>query len=193
MAKQKTPRARAPWSFSAYARRRGVSVEAVRKAHRSGRLHRSIVMVNGKPKIADPALADREWAANTNISKLPAALLIARHGRRAGTRGDRGSRSAPRSDDTQQADLSDATRREKLARAQLAELKYRERAGQLVEAEEMKAAWIDHITIARTKVLGIPSKFKQRRPHQTLEDLADLDELLREALEDLAGPPTDAA
>lgn len=54
-----------PLSFLAYAKRRGVSSEAVRKAHSDGRLRESVVMVNGKPKIRDPEVADREWDANT--------------------------------------------------------------------------------------------------------------------------------
>lgn len=192
-----------PLSFRAYARHRGVTLRAVQVAHRSGRLQRSIVMVDGTPKIRSAAAADREWDANTDISKLPDALKVARHGRRAGTRRDRGPRSAPQSDDTQQPDLSDATIRDKHFRAKLAELKYRERAGQLVDAAEVKAEIIDMITVCRTKLLGLPSKVKQRLPHLTLEDLATLDAIVREALEDLAapqrtpekyeGPPKDAA
>lgn len=54
-----------PLSFLAYSKRRGVSAEAVRKAHSDGRLRKSVVRVNGKPKIRDPELADREWLQNT--------------------------------------------------------------------------------------------------------------------------------
>jgi hypothetical protein len=63
-------------SLSAYARRRGVSVEAVSKAVERGRLRGSIVMVDGKPKIGDAELADHEWQANTRprIDQPPPTL-----------------------------------------------------------------------------------------------------------------------
>lgn len=179
--KTKTTKKPDPISQAAFARRFKVSRVAVLQAIRSQRLRRSLVSIDGRTMIADVALAMREWRANTDASKVPDHIKVRRAARaRAGGR-------------PQAEDLSDAVARDKHFRAKLAELKYQQASGELVNAQEMLAAWIDHITIARTKVLGIPSKFKQRRPHQTLEDLADLDALLREALEDLAGPPTDAA
>ncbi len=54
-----------PISLRAYAEQRDVSHQAVRRAIASGRLRESVVTVGGEPKIADPALADREWEANT--------------------------------------------------------------------------------------------------------------------------------
>lgn len=52
-------------SLRAYARRVGVSPEAVSKAVSVGRLKRSVVLVSRIPKIGDPELADLEWRANT--------------------------------------------------------------------------------------------------------------------------------
>lgn len=52
-----------PLALSEYAKRRGVSHEAVRKAVAAGRLKECLVTVRGKAKIADPDLADREWVA----------------------------------------------------------------------------------------------------------------------------------
>ena len=54
-----------PMSVAAYARRRGMSHKAVQKAIEDGRIERALVIVGGKPKIADAALADREWRENT--------------------------------------------------------------------------------------------------------------------------------
>lgn len=57
-----------PISLRDYAKHRaaaglpGCSAEAVSKAVKSGRLRDSVVLIDGKPKIADPELADREWA-----------------------------------------------------------------------------------------------------------------------------------
>jgi hypothetical protein len=59
----------APISVRAYARHRGCSAPAVLKAIDRGRLRLSIVIEGGKAKIADVALADREWAENTDLSR----------------------------------------------------------------------------------------------------------------------------
>jgi hypothetical protein len=50
---------------AAYARHRGVSKEAVRKAVRDGR-----IPAVGKRKLVDPAAADRAWASNTD-TRMP--------------------------------------------------------------------------------------------------------------------------
>jgi hypothetical protein len=63
--------ASAPLSLRAYARRRGVSPEAVSRAIERGRLRESVVRVGGAPKVANPELADREWARNTESDKKP--------------------------------------------------------------------------------------------------------------------------
>src|ERR1700760_341605 len=52
-------------SQAEYARRRGVSKEAVSKAIAQGRLRASTMVVDGRAKIADPDLADQEWDAAT--------------------------------------------------------------------------------------------------------------------------------
>lgn len=52
-------------SFRAYATRRGVSHTAVSKAVRTGKLKRALVR-SGKHVLIDPAIADREWAAQTD-------------------------------------------------------------------------------------------------------------------------------
>jgi hypothetical protein len=51
-------------SLRAYARHRGCSHQAVRKAIATGRLDRSVGRVDGKPRICF-GLADEEWSANT--------------------------------------------------------------------------------------------------------------------------------
>lgn len=56
----------APIRITEYARLRGVSDEAVRKAVKSGRLKSCIVMVKNKPWIGDVLLANREWELNTD-------------------------------------------------------------------------------------------------------------------------------
>ncbi|HEX7127287.1 MAG TPA: hypothetical protein VF406_16135 [Thermodesulfobacteriota bacterium] len=89
--------------------------------------------------------------------------------------------------------LAEATRREREARAKLAELEYRKRSGLLIPTAEAEATYSAQIIRARTKLLAIPSQLKRRRPHLTPEDLADLDALIREALTELATAAEDVA
>ena len=70
--------------------------------------------------------------------------------------------------------------------ARLAEIDVEEREKLLVPSEEVKNAWIQLVTIAKTKVLGIPTKAKQRIPDLDKGAMALLDEIVRETLEDLA-------
>jgi P27 family predicted phage terminase small subunit len=169
------PRAGEPLSLRAYARRRGVSVEAVSRAVERGRLVESVVRVGGVPKIADPDLADDEWAANTDLSRAPADV-------KARGEVDNGGEAPADGEPT----LATSSAREKHWKAQLAELQYKQRAGELVEAAAVTAAIAAEYLTVRTKLLGLPSKAKQQLPHLTLADLATLDAIVREALEALA-------
>jgi hypothetical protein len=64
-------------TLGAFARRHGVSVQAVSKAVRRGRLARSILKdARGVPCIASVELADAEWAAAGGRSKLPPPRVI---------------------------------------------------------------------------------------------------------------------
>lgn len=194
-AKKKTARSTSKEiTFAAYARHRGVSRVAVHKAL-GKRLIRS-VRWDGKKQIAivDVALADREWAANTDLSRAPDAVKVKAAADAIAVRlepqahGGALKRSValpPPDDQGEAAALAKASAREKHFRAKLAELKYRERAGELVEAAGIQAQLVDTITTCRTKLLGLPSKAKQRLPHLTLEDLATIEAIVREALEEL--------
>lgn len=165
-----------PLSMRQYAKRRGVSAEAVSKAIRDGRLRWSLTHVAGVPKIADPDLADREWTDNTDLTKAPDAVKA---------RGLAGAAAA--------ASLADAATRERTARAQLAELDYQERAGALVSAREVERVWTALVVQLRTAVLGVAPKFKAHCPELTHAQLATLHELLRQTLDGLADAPAAAA
>ena len=56
----------------------------------------------------------------------------------------------------------------------------------LLPRDQVEKAMADNYTIIRTKLLALPTRARQRIPHLTLEEVAILDELQREALEDLA-------
>lgn len=147
-----------PISLRAYGKRRGVSGEAVSRAIKSGRLARSVTYVGNTPKIADQELADQEWEANTDSTR----------------RGD------------DEGEWSGAAAREKHWRAELAEMTFRKRAGELVDAVATQAAFVELCTELRNKFLGLTNTIKQEHPETPREWLATLDRKVREHLEEIA-------
>lgn len=151
-----------PLTLTAYAKRRGVSVKAVSKAIADGRLRDSVTRVGRAPKIADAALADREWDANT----------------------------APRVENTGKATQSplllQARVRREQAAADLAELELAQRRGDLISIADARRDVIEKFTIVKTRILAVPSRLAQRFPHVASFVMPALDELLRESLEALA-------
>ena len=154
---------------SEYARRRGCTEAAVRRAVRDGR----ITLIDGR---IDPVAADAQWARNTRV--------------RAGSRptddanlsgsGSAGGRAQP--DDELEEDSAagywkSRARREK-AEAELAELRLMEMQGQLVRADEWAAALARRAAAFREGLLQIPPRLSaqlaaesdQARVHRLLED-----------------------
>jgi hypothetical protein len=176
----------APLTLTAYAARRGVSKMAVSRAVKAGRLARSVVRDDrGQPKIADPDLADREWSETTDLSRAP-AYVKERAEARDPSRGGRPPRLDDDEGEPEGLSLGEQSAREKFWKANNAELDYRERAGELVNAKAMAAKVGDLILRCRTKLLGVPTRMRQRLPHLTAPDVAEIDALMREALEELS-------
>lgn len=177
-----------PLSLRAYAKHRGCSAQSVSKAIATGRLAQCVVLVNGEPKVGDVAKADAEWAANTDHAKAPG--YVKERGLEAqGAKPQGAGAQGPPAQRTRRAavtPLSTAVAREKNARADLAELEYRTKAGALVSAAAVEAAWGDMVAEMRTGVLAIPSKFKGLYPDLGREQLAALTELLCQALDSIA-------
>lgn len=160
-----------PLSQSAYARRRGVSAEAVSKAIAEGRLRDSVVVVDGHGKIADAELADREWEENTRPrSDEPRAAL---------------PRDLPEYYAARAVREGSAARRE-AAQADIAEIDLAKRRGQLIDADEARADVLAAYSLVKTRLLGVPSLVAQRLPHLAVEVQPVVDALIREALEELS-------
>jgi len=83
-------------------------------------------------------------------------------------------------------DFQNEAAREKHWKANLAEIEYRVRAGELIPKEEVKEKFTAAVVAAKTKLLGISRRIQQRMPHISPEDVKSIHELVREALEDLA-------
>ena len=185
-------------SVRAYARHRGVSHTAVQRAIKSQRLVRSLGRnAAGEWQIVDVALADQEWDANGDLTRAPAAIK-----EREAARPASGTEAVPPvppvpppadavdpgSVPSGELTLSAAAAQEKAWKARLAELQYREKTGELVDARAVEMKMVEVFTRCRTKLLGIPSKLKTRSPHLTPADLRAVDAEIRQALEELAAP-----
>jgi len=70
--------------------------------------------------------------------------------------------------------------------AKAAKLKYETDRGQVVPIEDIKESWNQIVAVARTKILGIPSKCRQRSPDMSNETYLILESIVRESLEDIA-------
>lgn len=75
--------------------------------------------------------------------------------------------------------------REKHWKANKAEIEYRERIGQLVDAEEMKTAVADAFVRVRGRLGGLPTRIRQQIPHLSADEVGVIESFVREALEEL--------
>lgn len=184
-------------SCGAYARRRGVSAMSVSEAIKNGRLVKSVVRVNGLPKISDPDLADAEWEANTDISRRIAAAggvvappQFAAPTPKAVVAPPKVPESVVEPVDLDESSdsidsIATATQREKHWKANLAELKFKEAAGELVPVADVKREWTGLLSHVRGHLLGLPTRLKQAIPVLTVKDVGLIEKLVREALEEL--------
>lgn len=170
-----------PISLSAYAKHRGVSIQAVSQAVKEGRLEGAIVITKtraGKEqkKIISLEAGDREWASNTQPSADEPAT----------------------EDEAAVPDhlisWKEARRRKEIALAQLAAIKVQVdrldlevKQGGLIAIDEAREDVIDEYTAVRTKLVGVPKRLRQRIPGFTAEMESLGDSLVREALEELSG------
>lgn len=171
-------------SAKEYAAHRGVSAQAVSKAIKTGRLSAALVVGLGKKPKIDSEIADREWSSKSDPSKVrelvpekngntPAMAFGLPHGE--------SESSAPAPIDYQNARAS----REHY-QAEISRLEFEEKIGKLIPSEEVGRKWNALAALVRQKVIAIAHKSKQRIPELSLEQVAILESLAREALEDLA-------
>jgi phage terminase Nu1 subunit (DNA packaging protein) len=165
-------------SFADLAKLKNVSRSAVSQKKRTGILDGAIVNVKGKDVLnKDEAL--RLWETNMvpHFSKL--------------TKVEGDNRNTTNTDEIPDFNTSRSKREAMMAR--LAEIDVEEREKVLVSAAAVKTSWAQIISLARTKVLGIPSKAKQRIPDLDTSAMTCLEDIVRESLEDLASSDLEAA
>jgi hypothetical protein len=162
-------------SLRAYAARRraaglaGGTLRAVQQAIAAGRLSRSVARdAKGDPKIADADLADREWAGTTHEDRIPL--------------------TGPTSPGLPPPELMESRARREAAQAALAEIELAEKRLELVLARDVESRLVNVFSHCKTKLLGVPSRARQQDPGLTGAQIKLIEQLIREALEDLAAP-----
>ncbi len=155
-----------------YSRHRGCNLKAVQKALAAGRISK----VGDK---IDSEAADAAWAANTDPLAAHRDYAKAANGSANGHAAGPDAQSLIKTKSEIAAlDLKRKQRQEELD------------AGRLVPVEEFEQRLATVISTSRTKVLSLPSKIKSHLPHLTMKDVATIDRLVRESLEELANVGT---
>ncbi len=88
--------------------------------------------------------------------------------------------------DDQLPPYTESQARKMFEQANLLELERKQKEGLLLPMDQVQKAWDTSVTIAKTKLLAVPTRMRQRIPHLTLEEIAIAEELIRESLEELA-------
>jgi hypothetical protein len=165
----------------------GGSLQAVQRALEKSRIH---LEPDGT---IDPDRADREWAANTDLSKAPASVVAAGSAgdtppdnRQPALSGAAPSLSGEVPEPHEGLSLSEANAIKAVWQAKTAKLEYLKAAGEVVPAAQVRGKLEDVFRKCRTKLLGVPSRAKQAMPELTPVQIAKFEDLIRESLEDLA-------
>lgn len=182
------------------ARRLGVSDTAVHKAIKAGRVAVAGKTDSGRPLMDWPD-TERRWLANSDVSKrshvgsrgspvraqdAPRVNLPTSDRMDEGSQGDGAELGTDGPRSGRGGSYAQARAAREVFQAKLAKLEYEERTGKLIDADQAKVAWFKHITAAKTRILGIPAACKSRYADLPLAAVAIIDQVCREALEDLA-------
>lgn len=167
-------------SANAYAKHRGVTLPAVLRAIREGRLPTSAVQRESGRWDIDPAQADAEWSANTDSGQGAPA-----HAKRRQTAPEQAT------GDDQQTDVpltyAEARAQHERFKARLSQLEMEQREAKLVEADAVKREAFRVARLVRDALLNLPDRVagelaaeaNQFKVHQQLVSE------IRRALEDL--------
>lgn len=173
------------------ARALGVSNEAVYAAVKEGRLS-TVVAADGRIKVNSETMR-AEWSRNTQrrigVGPKPAGPGTSSAPLRSREDRMRSPDSTPRLSRTRESipDYDESRARTEHLKAELLELERQQKEGLLVPAAEVESRWVEIVTLARTKILGIPTKAKQRIPDLDTDAIGLLEDIVRETLEDLSG------
>jgi hypothetical protein len=168
----------------------GVTVDAVYKAIKAGRLT-AVTAADGTVRVNSETMRE-EWIRNTDSTRVRIGLGVrptrTREPKPLRPREERMPKPQTRITQTQEAipDYDESRARTEHLKAELLELDRKTKEGRLIPLEEVQSKWVEVVVQARTKLLGIPTKAKQRIPDLDVDAINILDDLVREALEDLS-------
>lgn len=137
-------------SANAYAKHRGVSLQAVLRAIREGRLTTSAVQRESGRWDIDVDHADREWLANTDSGQ--GAPAHAKHRSQADTRPEITAEPA------EQITYAEARAQHERFKARLAQLELETRESKLVAADDVKRESYKVARQVRDALLNIPDR-----------------------------------
>jgi phage terminase Nu1 subunit (DNA packaging protein) len=158
-----------PLSLRAYSRHReaaglaGGTLRAIQVAIKSGRLSKSITK---NKQIVSAEAADAEWLSSTHVDRIPL--------------------TGPTAAGTTPPDLAESRARREAAEAALAEIELAEKRRELVPAKDVESKLVNVFAQCKTKLLGVAARARQRDPGLTGPQIELYEELIREALDDLA-------
>lgn len=184
----------------------GVSADAVYQAIKRGKLSTTL-STTGEVRVNSETMLD-EWRRNTqrrtngprDYSRTELAHRQAPRQLRPAAERMNPNRTTSSSSGTSRVsrtveaipDYEDSRARTEHLKAELLELDRKQKTGALIPSAEVEANWVKLVTSARTKLLAIPSKAKQHIPELDTDAIGLLDNLVREALEDLANGISDS-
>lgn len=160
---------------SDFARLMGVTVEAVTKAMKAGRLKDAIIRGRRGPPRIDPELGRQEWEANTSPSK-------------GGNRMTAKPAELHEDGDTAAASYAKSRAKREAYAAELARLEVQEKLGTLVDADEVKRAAFSTARQIRDGLLNMPDRLAAE-----LAAMTDQFEIHRVLTEEIRRVLTDSA
>ena len=169
----------------------GITQPSIHQAIAKGRL-KVVLDEKGRKRIDTATLAEdyrkNTQTRNTTAHKKAKELEVPQPEQKVSKPQER-PKPEPRISRTQEyiPDYDESRARTEYLKAELLELDRQKKAGKLVPVDEVEAKWLEIVTLARGKMLGIPSKAKQRIPDLDAAAMASLEDIVRETLEDLAG------
>jgi hypothetical protein len=167
-------------SANAYAKHRGVSLQAVLKAIREGRLPTSAVQRESGRWDIDPEVADVEWQQNTDSGQGAPAHAKNRQDQPEPTGDDE-------PEDGEPITYAQARAQHERFKARLAQLELEQREGKLVEADVVKREAFRTARLVRDALLNLPDRIAAELANETNQFKVHqrLVSEIRRALEDL--------
>lgn len=185
-----------------YASHREKDQNAVRYAIRVGKLVDSVIKDDAGGILIDRDLADKEWAPRFNPKEVSPSTQKKNKKKSKSKKKTKSKKKVeeeeaefvpgrewdPRNphDTSMLVPIAVSRMRREAYETELAKIKVEKELGVLVPAKGVEEEWVKISTLIKTKVLGMPSKARQKMPELTDQQYAVLELIAREALEEIS-------